>query len=275
MNDEDGAEAFLVVLEALDSVSSADASFLFGDHVLARGGRAEPGSFGDFGIVLRRPATAPDEAASYAISIGELSRMPLTDDGANEMIVVALPRSAAPAWILKAKAPIDIPAGSAVGRLIANLAATAVKLADTMKADEGEAVLEAVLVLAEQALEGERQAALTSNAEAGGAAFTAAVRHIEAHILSPDLGVDSLTQALGLSRATLYRSFLPAGGVNTFIRQRRLELARQVLAGRTGPHPTISEIAHAHGFASESHFSRAFRKAFGHAPGARKASEKA
>ena len=225
----DGAEAFLVVLEALDAVSSEDASFLFGDHMLARAregsGRGGPAAFGDFGIVLRRPASAPDEARSYSITIGELSRVARPDDGSCEMIVIGLARSAAPPWIRRSRDPIEIAAGSAVGRLIANLAATALKLADTMKADEGEAVLEAVLVLAEQALEGERQAALTTNAEAGGAAYASATRYIDEHVQSPDLGVERLTQALGLSRADLYQAFLSAGGVSAYIRQRRLELA--------------------------------------------------
>lgn len=225
----DGAEAFLVVLDALDAVSSTDASFLFGDHRLARAHEgadgAGPAAFGDFGIVLRRPSSAPDEASSYSITIGELSRVARPDEGSTEMIVVGLARSTAPPWIRRSREPIEIAAGSAVGRLIANLAATALKLADTMKADEGEAVLEAVLVLAEQALEGERQAALTTSEEAGDAAYASAARYIDENILSPDLGVERLTQDLGLSRADLHRAFLSSGGVSAYIRRRRRDAA--------------------------------------------------
>jgi AraC-like DNA-binding protein len=45
------------------------------------------------------------------------------------------------------------------------------------------------------------------------------------------------------------------------------------LANRTGPRPTVGEVAQSCGFASDSHFSRAFRKAFGYPPGAQRESD--
>ncbi|WP_051278340.1 helix-turn-helix domain-containing protein [Solimonas flava] len=91
-------------------------------------------------------------------------------------------------------------------------------------------------------------------------------RHIEQHLCSPQLGADTLCAALGISRATLYRLFDASGGVQAYIRKRRLQRVRDALLDpREQRH--IATLAYAHGFASEAHFCRAFRRLFGLAPG--------
>lgn len=94
-----------------------------------------------------------------------------------------------------------------------------------------------------------------------------AIRLIDSRLLDPGLNAAQLAPALGLSRASLYRLFRDQGGVNAYLRERRLQNARETLARRTGRHPTVAEVAQAHGFPNVSYFSRAFRAAFGHSPG--------
>lgn len=88
--------------------------------------------------------------------------------------------------------------------------------------------------------------------------------YIESH-LSEDLTPARIAAAAGFSRAALYRLFRGSGGVSQVIWRRRLARARQSLVD---PSETrgVAEIAAAWGFSSEAHFSRAFRRQFGHTP---------
>ena len=91
---------------------------------------------------------------------------------------------------------------------------------------------------------------------------------IERNLSDPDLGPERLCQALNVSRSSLYRAFDGGAGIATYVRNRRLEAAYARLHDGTGQ--TISQVAHACGFMSESHFSTVFRARFGHPPRAAK-----
>ena len=69
-----------------------------------------------------------------------------------------------------------------------------------------------------------------------------------------------------MSRATLYRLFEPLGGVSSYIQERRLARAYAALIHPAHRHRPIYDIAFDCGFASEAHFSRAFRLFFGLPP---------
>ena len=77
---------------------------------------------------------------------------------------------------------------------------------------------------------------------------------------------EMIGKALGLSRSTLYAACGPLR------RRRRADPAAKARAHWSDPdvdprdHRRISEIAYQHGFVSTSHFSRAFRGAFGLSP---------
>jgi AraC-like DNA-binding protein len=90
-------------------------------------------------------------------------------------------------------------------------------------------------------------------------------RYIDQHLGDNDLSAERICSALGLSRSTLYRLFVPYEGVLNFIQNRRLARIRALLCGEA-EHRSISELALVHGFASESHFSRKFRERFGCRP---------
>lgn len=87
-------------------------------------------------------------------------------------------------------------------------------------------------------------------------------RYIDQHLADETLSPAAIGNAIGMSRSALYRLFEPEGGVAACIRQARLDRIRTLLAdpaeGRR-----ISDLAFAHGFSSEAHFARAFRRAFG------------
>jgi AraC-like DNA-binding protein len=106
--------------------------------------------------------------------------------------------------------------------------------------------------------------ATDSPAVAAGLLSTARER-IEARLGDSTFSPDHLAAELGLSRASLYRLFAPVGGVGAFIQGRRLARVRSRLADPRPLH-RLADIAFGCGFASESHFSRAFRARFGQTP---------
>jgi AraC-like DNA-binding protein len=90
-------------------------------------------------------------------------------------------------------------------------------------------------------------------------------RYIDRHLGARALSPETIGKALGLSRSTLYATCEPLGGVAALIQRRRLERIRAILADPRD-HRSISQIAYQHGFVSNTHFSRAFRSAFGRSP---------
>ena len=90
-------------------------------------------------------------------------------------------------------------------------------------------------------------------------------RHIGRHLGAP-LTPDLLCRAFGISRHRLYQLFEPLGGVARYVQQRRLQRAFQTLSNPVYRHLRVADVAARLGFASEAHFSRAFRAAFGHTP---------
>jgi AraC-like DNA-binding protein len=97
---------------------------------------------------------------------------------------------------------------------------------------------------------------------AGRTAAMLARQQIEAMLDSPALTIASLHRRLGISRSGLHRLFEAEGGVQAYIRARRLEAVRRALAD-----PVVTEsihmIAERFGFSDASHLSRLFRTRYG------------
>lgn len=89
---------------------------------------------------------------------------------------------------------------------------------------------------------------------------------IERLLDDPDLSAAMLQKLLCVSRATLYELFAPNGGVQAYIRERRLQRCYEILRSNHRPNDTISTVAFSLGFRSEAHFSRAFKERFGLSP---------
>lgn len=77
---------------------------------------------------------------------------------------------------------------------------------------------------------------------------------------------EGLCSHFGLSRSQLYRLFEPLGGVANYVQQRRLLQAFHTLVNPASRRLRVAEVAARMGFASNAHFSRAFRVAFGVSP---------
>ncbi|MDB5720395.1 MAG: hypothetical protein JWP15_1013 [Alphaproteobacteria bacterium] len=91
-------------------------------------------------------------------------------------------------------------------------------------------------------------------------------RHeIEQALGSPALSVQNLCRRLQISRTTLHRLFEEEGGVSAYIRGRRLEAARLMLADPDNAE-AIYYIAERLGFSDAAHLSRLFRERFGLSP---------
>jgi AraC-like DNA-binding protein len=93
--------------------------------------------------------------------------------------------------------------------------------------------------------------------------------YIDAHLGDPGLTPAAIASEHFISRSYLYRLFEDEGeSVWETIRSRRLERARRDLADQALVGESIFEIAARWGFVSKSHFSRAFRAAYGTSPSA-------
>lgn len=79
---------------------------------------------------------------------------------------------------------------------------------------------------------------------------------IDDHLMEPALNPAWIAARLGVSRATLYRTFAPYGGVARFIDERRLQRAWLLISSPSGP--SIAEVARTCGYASKARLNRAF-----------------
>lgn len=114
------------------------------------------------------------------------------------------------------------------------------------------------------AMEG-RPVAVSGEAQ-DGATRRHALEAIDARLGSAQLNAASLARELNVSRSTLYRLFSAEGGVNAYIRKRRLERVHQLLGQPCTSEP-IAMLAERWGFCDAAHFGRLFREAYGMTPG--------
>lgn len=96
--------------------------------------------------------------------------------------------------------------------------------------------------------------------------FAAVTDLIEAELSNPDLNVDFVCRALGMSSKTLYRLIKKLVGVSPvdYIRQTRLRKAAMLLEQSKF---SVSEVMYMVGFSSSSYFSKCFAAMFGCTPG--------
>ena len=155
-----------------------------------------------------------------------------------------------------------------VARIFASYLQTLVDSLDALSGEEAAGLVPATLRLAEALLNARPGEARPEIDPAGAerALMFAARRLIEERLADPALSPELVQQALGLSRARLYRAFAPLGGVASYIRARRLKRSLEDLLDPAMAHRPIYDIAYAWHFASDSDYSRAFRRRFGLSP---------
>lgn len=203
------------------------------------------------------------------VHVRDMSRVSAGRVPTVDAITVSMPREAAPAWLLEPQVHgARIGGGQAAGRVLINHLTALAGAAPRMGVEDGVASIRAALTLAERAFRssGNFSPDQTKALYAGLRASAGVL--IDRNLKDPGLSVASLIDALGVSRATLFRAFAAEGGIKVQIRRRRLQGAHAALLDRVNRRPTIAEVAHMYGFVSESHFSRVFRGAYGEPPGA-------
>ena len=95
--------------------------------------------------------------------------------------------------------------------------------------------------------------------------MTRARRYIQKNLMSRELTPDALSKELAISRTYLYQLFEGSGGVLSYIRQKRLFAAHEMLAD-TSANRKVSDIAQLFGFDTAANFTRAFTQHFGYSP---------
>ena len=90
---------------------------------------------------------------------------------------------------------------------------------------------------------------------------------IETLLAQPDLNLEQIARADGISTRALQKLFASAGqSFSSYLRSRRLERCRLDLASPVAASLSISEICFRWGFNGSAHFSRAFREQYGVSP---------
>ncbi|MFJ8621960.1 helix-turn-helix domain-containing protein [Kitasatospora sp. NPDC093550] len=91
--------------------------------------------------------------------------------------------------------------------------------------------------------------------------------HILRHLGDPELSPERIAAAHFVSVRYLHKLFRFEGmTVTRWIQRQRLDMCRRDLARPTSGRPTVAAVAGRWGFVSASHFSRAFRAAYGVSP---------
>jgi AraC-like DNA-binding protein len=90
--------------------------------------------------------------------------------------------------------------------------------------------------------------------------------YIKSQLHESDLTPDIVADAVGVSRAQLYRLFAPIGGISEYIREQRLRRCLADLLSLKHASRQISDIAYSWGFRDPAYFTKAFKQRFGRSP---------
>ncbi|MFD8971298.1 helix-turn-helix domain-containing protein [Streptomyces sp. NPDC059593] len=114
----------------------------------------------------------------------------------------------------------------------------------------------------------ERQGLLNPHASEVARGMLARIKdYILRHLADPGLSPEMIAGAHHMSVRYLHKIFEAEGTtVSRWIHRERLERCRRELSGQSRSAPTVSAVAQRWGFVNPSHFSRAFRTAYGMSP---------
>ncbi len=180
-----------------------------------------------------------------------------------------LPRAAFASRFARDRVPVSatLSTGRGLGRIAVEfcsmLASQGAQLEAPVRARLGEELMD-VLALAFDAAQSDEPLADRAVREAR---LRSVKAWIEDHLCDPDLTLEAIAKANGISLRYLHSLFTREGtSVSHWIWNRRLERSYDMLLnGNHGAH-SLTEIAYRVGFNSSSHFSTAFRRKFGLRP---------
>lgn len=200
------------------------------------------------------------------ICLFDLAQTLDTRASAFENVTMVIPRPKLAAYLpnLEALHGLVIPGSEVAGALIGRHLQALLDVAPSMMQAECEMAVEASIGLITACLRAELQRAEQGTGSAGEADRLIRIKqHIEARLGDPDLSGESILRQFGLSRSVLYRLFGPHGGVEAYIRSRRLHRAFFDL---TAPAARAKDVAGRWQLGSEASFHRAFKAAYGITP---------
>lgn len=154
--------------------------------------------------------------------------------------------------------------GALAGLLADHMTSLANRMADLTMAEAGPAARATKAMIA-ASLAPTRDTLAEAREPIAQALIGRAKRHVESHLHDRALSADQLGRVLGVSRRQVFRLFEPFGGVERFIKRRRLARAHACLVD-PGETRRIKEIGYDSGFPNAAEFSRCFREAFGYSP---------
>lgn len=204
-----------------------------------------------------------------SVQFRDLSRPSRSRTDEVDILTLMTPRDAAPGWLLgRSFHGLTLDPDSAGGRLVGSHMGTLFAVADRITEDQAVAAVEATFVIAERFMGGDSHPTPMQSDAIQRTIRRRAMQMFETGLAqgaAPD--VVGVAQAIGVSRSSLYRAFADMGGVQTYLRHRRLDRLHAALrSGEAGP-STLADIVQANGFASVAVFEREFRARFGFPPG--------
>jgi AraC-like DNA-binding protein len=156
-------------------------------------------------------------------------------------------------------------AQAGIGRLAGDLMHKALDEIEACSAESAETIGDAIAQLLRQSLmeRSGRPTSLTLRE-----ALRDRIRaYIHRNLRDPGLSIDQIATALRCSKRTLHKAFSNDGAtLSDTIWHLRLERCRRDLAAPACAWKSITEIAFSWGFSSATHFSKAFREAYGTSP---------
>jgi AraC-like DNA-binding protein len=202
------------------------------------------------------------ESAAGRVNIVDFAQPLNSDVTTNDSISVAFPRDFLDA-VLPPCGLHGLMLEGACGGLLSDFLLAVARRVPNLSAHEGPHVAAAIRDLLAACVQPSPKTAERARPQLDALALRRGQALIEANLHRPDWGAEQLRLALGVSRSALYRIFEPAGGVAQQIRTQRLERAHKMLA-QAGKTLRVYQVAERCGFVSETHFSRAFRQAYGY-----------
>lgn len=152
-----------------------------------------------------------------------------------------------------------------LGRIVTEFCATLASESANLGAGRRENVGGSLMDLLAQAMQAADDDLPTADGSVRAARLRAVQHWIEAHLSEPDLTLDRIAAANGMSLRYLHVLFQGCdASVSEWILNRRLQLAHDRLSRREGR--SITSVAFELGFNSSAHFSTLFRRRFGLAP---------
>lgn len=178
-----------------------------------------------------------------------------------EGITITFDRASAPSKLQGDVHGMVLTADSSAGIYLGGQMRSLVDHVDDFSVDQAQSAVDGILRFAEATL----PAAASRSKHDDIPVLDRAYRLARGKMSDPDFGPDQLAAALNVSRSKLFRSFEGHGGVQRWLLGERLKASLRAIVLSEGK-LKISAVAHQHGFRSEAHFSRAFKKRYDISP---------